>query len=269
MPFFVNTILSLFLFAASLYAQDAALPIIREVIPETLYLQSGGLEQVGILIKGSNLDSIHSARVYKDGKEYRPILCTVTDSGPQIKKVQFLAASVTPLGNHYKVALVTEDNHTIPLSLKIEVVPAGDKRLLQPPPELVKAKKEKGRPKTLTISAEELPQISETLPSPLVIVVNGMNQKVILKGKNLEKVTEVRVRRSEKASSYGGKAGLIPFHMTPEGMELEVKATPDTLPGTKYSLDFIINKYVAAVVSFTVEANTPVASNLVKIETHE
>jgi len=88
--------------------------------------------------------------------------------------------------------------------------------------------------------------VTATIPAPLVIPPDGKLQKVLIQGKNLKEITEVRVRKSGSPARYKGAQGLLPFRKILDGLEVEVVAATTTVVGTEFILDLLVKRYLAA-----------------------
>ncbi|MFZ5806388.1 MAG: hypothetical protein ACOY3I_04195 [Verrucomicrobiota bacterium] len=235
--------------------------VIKEVVPRRIHLGAGGA-QLSAAIKGTNLDKIKAIRIYREGKLTQEILGRMGSASEMSRIVYFVAAPIAVQENGYKISVLTKDKFELALPLEVEVVPPTDKRA-QPVStgEMAKGQGDFAS-STLSVEASESPVVTKTIPAPFAIPANGAPQDVTLKGKYLDKITEIRLRPEGK-KSYIGDSGKLSFEKKGKDLTLQLMATPETPPGTKYCLDLIMGRFIAGTLTFEILA-IPATTSVIK-----
>lgn len=226
---------------------------IRSCSPSELFLGAGGDSRV-VIIRGMGLEKLRGARVFRDNKPVSSVLARFTDSGEGQRNLVLLASEAVPQGGGYRVAAGLDNGETRWIPVQVTVVAAGDPRARALTVEdLAKPNPGMTTQKVVTIDAETLPQVTSTVPSALRLVAGGGNHVFLLQGRNLDKVTEMRLRLSSKPPVYSGKTGVLPFEKTPHGLRLQIRSSRPQDAGQSYTLDLLVGKYIATSLTFEVE----------------
>jgi hypothetical protein len=221
---------------------------IESFTPDKLYLPADG-KQITVVVRGKGLSQLHSYSVEREGKPWKSALVQVREALDN--RVILLLALAPRSGNEgsgYRLIASDTRGEKFTFNLPIEGVGAEDSRAVQPSlDDLLRSSSRN----VLTVDQELVPQVREVVPSPLQIPANGEPVPVTLKGANLSKVTQLRVRRADKDKYQPGK-GMIPFEFTAHGLTLELVASPRTKIGEEYRLDVLMQKYRVTSIPFVV-----------------
>lgn len=235
---------------------------IKKVTPDTLYIERGKMEETCIIIEGTNLQQVRKALVYRDGKPYLPVFARFIPTASTSKKIAFLVAPNAELDGRYQIFLLTQNKKMVALPLRLHIVTPGDQRAQTHLKESAKipsinptTPSAPAKPKSLQLDLSAAPSIERTKPSPLILPADGSEFPVLIEGKNLDKITQLRIRPANQSPRYRGDEGLIPFQKEDGGTSLSfyLKA-PNERPSSistisSYTLDLIMDRYLAASLS--------------------
>jgi hypothetical protein len=218
---------------------------IQEVLPGTLRIEAGGRQIHGIL-RGENLQLLKEARVMQEGRMVNTFFLRLGLSSENRREFTLLASPQCQLGGGYQVEGVLFDGSSILWPMNLTVVPLGDTQATPTDTASLEESAQIQSGQRIVVSANAAPTITGTIPSPLAVIQGGQSHKLIIQGKNLQGITEVRIRKSDREPKYRGNQGLVPFRHVPQGLEIEVTAGAGTPVGSKFVVDLMVKKYLAA-----------------------
>jgi len=229
---------------------------IGEVIPQEVFLEAGG-RQILLVLRGEGLKNIRTVEaVYKQTADTF-LFVQPGPAGDNRMPLTVLARPEAPLGRGHVLVAKTSSGVDLPLSVKIELVPVGDARATKPDTATALEAVEAAKGRRVVVLEERAPKITATVPSPLYVLPDGRTQTLLIKGVNLQQVTDVRVRKASEPAHYTQEQGKLPMRQTPAGIEVDITATPDTPLESKYFLDLMIRDYLAETVAFVVTKQPP------------
>ncbi len=240
------------LFAAKLMGQVQ----IREVVPGKVYLETNGFE-IPLMLHGSGFKALTKAEAFFQGDPDPYLSVQLGVPGENRVSVTLIARPDTPLGPGHSLRVKTEDDTWVEVPLTLEIVAPGDKRATKPNTASALEAVEVAKGKRVVISEGKAPVVTDTVPKPLYIEPNGQTQTLLLKGRNLQSITDVRVRKALQPPKYRNQEGILPARLRQDTIEVDVLATPDTPVGEKYALDLMIKEYLAGTVMFVVSKPAP------------
>lgn len=218
---------------------------VTEVVPKSIFLEAGG-RQVTAILRGSGVPSFRQIQVKRQGQAVRAIYTQLGMASDNRRTVSFIASPGCPLSGDYQVLAMTTDGSSLVLPVSLTVVKAGDPKATLPDTASLAEAADVKAGRRIVVSEPLAPVVTATVPAPLVVPPDGQLQKILIQGKNLQEITEVRVRKAGSPARYKGSQGLLPFRQRPEGIEVEVVASPETVLGTEYILDLMVKRYLAA-----------------------
>jgi hypothetical protein len=233
---------------------------VEEVVPQVICLEAGG-KQITSILRGSDLKLLVKAQVWADGK---PIKAVFTQLGPPSdsrRTLSFLASPQCPLGSGYQVMATGQDGGYVRLPVLLTIVPIGDDRATLPDTANLAEVTQIQSGQRIVVSEAVAPLVTATIPNPLLIPPTGETKKILIQGRNLQGITEIRVRKFESPARYKGDQGLVPFRQLGEDIEVQLVASATTVMGTRYRMDLMVKKYLAAslVVMVGFPSATPIA----------
>ena len=226
---------------------------IVEVIPPQVNLQTDGV-QIPIVVRGNDLNKAVKAEAWYNGEADPCIFAQFGTPSANRVTVSLIARPDTPVGSVHQLRLVLADGGRVDLPLTVSIVANGDPRATLPDTaeKLEQAVEKDGQRKV--ISSDQAPVVTATLPRPLYVVPNGQVQTLTFKGRNLEQIISVRIRKAEAPPRYRNKEGELPFRQIQGGLEVEVVSTPNTPIGTKYCIDLLMEgNYLAGTLTFPIQ----------------
>ncbi|MDD5262492.1 MAG: hypothetical protein PHD76_11670 [Methylacidiphilales bacterium] len=229
---------------------------IREVVPGKVYLETSGLE-IPLMLHGTGFKTLTKAEAFYEGNPDPYLSVQLGVPGENRVSVTLIARPDTPLGPGHSLRLKTEDEAWVEVPLVLEIVAPGDKRATKPNTASALEAVEVAKGKRVVISESKAPVITNTVPKPLYVEPNGQSQTLVLKGRNLQSITDVRVRKASQPPKYRNQEGILPARLRQDTIEVDVLATPDTPVGEKYALDLMIKEYLAGTVTFVVGKPAP------------
>jgi hypothetical protein len=128
----------------------------------------------------------------------------------------------------------------------LTVVKLGDPKATLPDTATLAEATEVQAGRRIVVAQPLVPVITATVPSPLIFPPGAEVRKVLIEGRNLQDITEVRVRKAEVPPRYKGNQGLLPFRRNELGIEVEIVTGSGTVPGSRYILDLMVKRYLAA-----------------------
>lgn len=240
------------------------MPAALECVPSNVFLEAGG-RQLDVLVKGDGLEQMKDVVLSRPGGKAGEIYARLGPWETGRRGLLLIARGDAAQGVPFQASAVMTSGERQALPLQVVLVPPGDKRAtadlqnneasLQE--QVEQAKKKKAT--TLVVAQDKLPVVTLTVPDPLHVPPDGKPHTLLLKGANLDAITDVRIRPREKPASYRGKAGQLPFRHKEGMLEVDVAATPQTRLGAVYMLDLLVQKFRAASVELPVmQAPAPV-----------
>ncbi|NJK92871.1 MAG: hypothetical protein HC904_14250 [Blastochloris sp.] len=200
----------------------AASPQISEVVPSAVFLENSG-RQVNIILRGSGLNEIKELQIRRGGVPVPSLFARVGVPSDTRRGATLIASEKAPLGGEYQIMLLLRDGTEVPLSLPLSVVPVGDpKATAADTASLLEAAKVASGQR-MVISERVAPVITGTQPSPLSLPPASEPRTILIQGRNLKDITEVRVRKADKPARYQGKQGLVPHRITEQGVEVDLQ----------------------------------------------
>ena len=238
-------LMALFFGVASALQGQVVEAQITEVVPKVLYLEAGG-RQVTVILRGKSLQSLRQVQVLRQGQQVRAIYSRLGTASENRRTVSFIANTTCPLVADYQVIVTLSDGTPVVLPLSLAVVKVGDPKATLPDTATLAEAADVKAGRRIVVAEPLAPVVTATIPAPLVIPPDGKLQKVLIQGKNLKEITEVRVRKSGSPPRYKGAQGLLPFRKILDGVEVEVVAATTTAVGTEFILDLLVKRYLAA-----------------------
>jgi len=227
----------------------------ESAVPAVAYVEAGG-GQSWLILRGSGLEGIREIRSLVGGKTTDHVIGRPAPAQAGVREFVLLARPDAPRGTLELVAQTASGALAVPA--QAVVVEPGDPRARAAgkPADLNQAAREaRGQP--IVVDREQVPQVTATVPSPLRVAPDGRPVKVQLRGKNLGRVTDVRIRKEGEEPRYRGRQGQLPFrrHAGGEGLEVDVVAGRSTPLGSRYVIDLLVEQYRA--VSVPMEIGEP------------
>lgn len=239
---------------------------LRSGSPEQVFVEAGG-SQSWIILRGSKLEEIRELRSFIRGKVTDHVIGKPAPLRGGTREFVLMARPDATLGPVVLVAVLASGTVSVPV--KAEIVAVGDPRarFSGKVQDLSEAARREASA-TIVAEADQVPQVESTIPYPLLVEPNGKVSILRLRGKNLEKVTDVRLRKEGAEARYRGKQGQLPFRQVPGGLEVEVVASRSTVLGSRFVIDLMVERYRAG--SLALEVRVPPAPPVAPVvETRE
>lgn len=228
---------------------------IQRVTPNPIFIEAGG-GQAWLIIQGTELTALREVRSRINGKVTDHVIGRPAPEQGGMREFVLLARPDAPRGRVELVAVVV--GGIIPLPVQAEVVEPGDTRAVgsKKAADISQAARA-GRGQPIIVDRNQVPVVEKTRPSPLRVASDGKPVTLVLAGKNLDRVTDVRIRREEETARYRGKQGRLPFRFRDGVLEVDVVASHKTPLGTRYALDLLVEDYRSASVILEVGVPLP------------
>lgn len=263
MNFFMCYLL-IFLLTTSLnLLSQTSLPVVSETVPRILFLEAGG-KQVNTIFRGDQLAELEKVFVKNLGATAKTIFTQLAPPSSNSRGVVFIASPVCQIGSNYTVHAVSKNGTVIDIPMSLTVVPLGDPRATLADTATLEQVTQKQNNQRIVVAEKLAPIVTMTKPNPLILAPKNQSQTVLLIGRNLESITEVRVRKFDAKPLYRGSQGILPSRIVSEGLEVDILVGPKTVLGSKFVLDLMVKKYLAASVSLTV-GNLPELSMIQEV----
>lgn len=220
-----------------------------EVIPAVVDVEAGGSASQ-VLVRGPGAEKLTSLNVIANGRPVSYLLARYAGKGAGQITVVLQARKDSPRNLKYTL---TANGRELPL--KIRIVSPGEAKQTGIPVASARDVREvvrEAQTSQVVISADQAPQVTRTLPEPLMIAPDGEGKTLQLWGKRLDTIDDVRVRRADQPPRYRGKQGQLPFRHQNGMLEVEVMATRNTPVGERYVLDLMVGKFKAVSVGFEI-----------------
>jgi hypothetical protein len=249
------TWLVLSLSVAGLSVRGATPPVIQSASPSPLFVEAGG-SQSWLILKGQGLEGVQGLRSRRDGVISTHLLGKPAPGQDGSREFVLLMRPDAPLGPMDVVAV--GEGFAVPVPVQLEVVPLGDARA-QASGKLGDLSKtaQTSTTSTIVVDRSQVPEVLSTVPRPLMVAPDGQPHQVLLSGKNLQRVTDVRIRKEGDETRYRGRQGQIPFRQVVGGLELDVMAATRTPLGSRYIIDLMVDRFLATSVLLTVGTPPP------------
>lgn len=245
-----QTLCILFLSIVSLHGQSS-LSVVHETVPRALFLEAGG-KQVNTILRGENLAELQKISIKNQGRFVNTIFTQLAPPSTTSRGVTFIASAEAALNSHYTIEAITKNGAILSIPMTLTVVPVGDGRATPPDTATLQEVTRAQSGNRIVVSEKLAPVITGTQPSPLILAPKSGVQTVYIQGRNLEGITEVRVRKFDKKPLYRGAQGLLPSRFKGGGIEVDMTVGLGTTIGSKFVLDFMVKKYLAASLSLTI-----------------
>ncbi|MDZ4789247.1 MAG: hypothetical protein SH807_09930 [Blastochloris sp.] len=234
----------------SLLAQDL-LPTVKDTVPQILFLEAGG-KQVNTILRGENLQGLQKIQVTKQGRPVRAIFTQLGPPEQNRRGITFIASEQSTLGTFYTLQGLTKEGSIVTIPMSLTIVPLGDSRATLSDTATLAEVTRVQNSSRVVVSETLAPVVTSTQPNPLILAPNKDKQTIILQGRNLEGITEVRVRKANKKPLYRGNQGLLPSRITERGLEVDVIVGTGTAMGSTFTLDLMVKKFLADSISLSV-----------------
>ncbi|MEM6884302.1 MAG: hypothetical protein AAF571_04665 [Verrucomicrobiota bacterium] len=236
-----------------------------EVIPAVIDVEAGGGSSQ-ILLRGAGAENIEEVQVLANGKQTSYLLARTGGKAAGQVTVVIYGREDAPRNVKYTLAV---DSRVLPL--KIRVVNPGEAKntgRVAASNQDIREVVLEANTGQIVVSANQAPQVLRTIPSPLMVAPDGLTKRVLLLGKRLEAIDDVRVRKADQPPKYRGKQGQLPFTYREGMLEVELMASRKTKLGEQYVLDLMVGKFKAFSVGFEIgePAMQPVESVLPEAE---
>jgi hypothetical protein len=238
-------------FIGSLQAQTQG-PLVNEVVPKALYLEAGG-KQITCILRGTNLHLLKQVQMKKQGQPVGAIYTQLGPASDNRRTLSFMASPQCVPGNEYQVVGITVEGAVMALPVPLTVVRAGDPKATLPDTATLEERTQIQEGNRIVVSQALAPVVTGTIPAPLVIAPQAETQKILIQGRNLKSITEVRIRKSETSARYKGAQGILPFRTVDGAIEVEILTGTTVAPGSRFTVDLMVKKYLAASVLMTVD----------------
>lgn len=227
---------------------------VKRVRPNKIFLEAGG-RQVNIMMEGSNLHLLKSIAVTQEGYSVKKIYARMGVKKSTLRGVALVAAPDVTIGEGYSIAVKTKNGPLLDVPVEIIVVEAGDERADRHHGESFEETVLQGEGESNAIIPHGLaPEVTSVEPSPLRLLPNGETQTFEIRGVNLERIDDVRVRKADADPKYRGRKGKVPFrYREVDGViEVPMRATARTQMGAQFKMDFLIKGFLAMSVPFSI-----------------
>jgi hypothetical protein len=243
----------------------AAVPVVESAVPREIYVEAGR-GQSWLILRGKELGAIRELRSVVGGKTTDHVVGRPAPVQDGMREFVLLARPDAARGPVALVALTPSG--PLALDVRVLVVEPGDPRAkaAAKAEDLSRAARE-ARGQSIVVDQEQLPQVRSTVPSPLRVAPNGRPVKILLQGANLERVTDVRIRKEGEPPRYRGRQGQLTFRRVSGGLEVELVASPRTPMGTRYQVDLLVEEFRAWTVPLEIGDPPPPAPP--QVETRE
>lgn len=248
-------------FAGALAAQT----VIQSVSPATIHVAAGG-GQSWVILRGQGLAAVTELRSALNGRPGTHLIGRPAPEQGGQREFVLMARPDAPLGPVRVVALTPAG--AVPVPARFEIVAAGDPRAGKSvrPADISEAARNPAQ-RTILVDRTQVPAVMATVPSPLIVAPDGKSIPLRLLGRNLERVTEVRIRREAEPARYRGNQGMLPFRRVEGGLEVDVVASRSTAMGSRYAIDLMVEKFLATSVVLEVGVPPPPAPPPPSVET--
>lgn len=239
--------------------------VIQSASPNPVPVEAGG-GQSWLIVRGTGLEAVREIRSLINGRVTDHVMGRPAPVQDGMREFVMLARPDAPRGEIQLVG-VEGGGARWDLPVRAVVVEPGDPRAAAAgkAADLSQAARQ-GRGAPIIVDREQVPTVLATRPQPLMVEPNGRTATLVLQGRNLERVNDVRIRREGEAPRYRGKQGRLPFRSGNGALEVDVVAAPGTAMGTRYVLDLLVEQYLAASVPLVVGVPPPPAP---QVETRE
>ncbi|MDX6766858.1 MAG: hypothetical protein SFU85_08700 [Candidatus Methylacidiphilales bacterium] len=245
---------ALVVFTTSLQGQ----PVITALSPKALVVEAGSVNGRAIL-RGSSLQTMREVRAVVGGKTSDYILARPLELPDGSRELRLLVRPDAPPAVYRLVAL--GEGWSLPVPGTVEVVPVGDRRAQMSGGEQdLREAARRSTSGTLVVDRATVPLVTGTYPSPLVLAPESRTRTVRLAGKNLDRVTDVRIRRETEEPRYRQNQGKLPFVCRDGFLDLSLVTGARTPVGTRYALDLMVEKFRAHTLVLEVGVPPPPAA---------
>lgn len=236
-------------------ASSAAESVPAGLSPAVLVVELGSVDGRAIL-RGSGMENLEEVRGLREGKTNNYVVGRPIALPDGSHELRVLVRPDAPLGSYSLVAVTPEGSRPVPG--RVEVVAVGDPRAqaTSKGQDLNQAAR-KSKTNTLVADRDQVPQVTGTHPDPLMIPPDSQARTIRLAGKNLERVTDVRIRKDGDEARYRQNQSKLPFNRVEGFLDIRVVSDTKTPLGTKYWIDLMVENFRATSVMLEVGQPPP------------
>lgn len=236
-------------------ASPAAESVTAGLSPAVLVVELGSVDGRAIL-RGSGMENLEEVRGLREGKTNNYVVGRPIALPDGSHELRVLVRPDAPLGSYSLVAITSEGSRPVPG--RVEVVAVGDPRAQATAKgqDLNQAAR-KSKTNTLVADRDQVPQVTGTHPDPLMIPPDSQARTIRLAGRNLERVTDVRIRKDGDEARYRQNQSKLPFNRVEGFLDIRVVSDTKTPLGTKYWIDLMVENFRATSVMLEVGQPPP------------
>lgn len=223
--------------------------------PAVLVIEVGSVDGRAIL-RGSGLGNLEEVRGLREGKTNNYVVGRPIALPDGSHELRVLVRPDAPVGSYSLVAVTPEGSRPVPG--RVEVVAVGDPRAqaTSKGQDLNQAAR-KSKTNTIVADRDQVPQVTGTNPDPLMIPPDSQARTIRLAGRNLERVTDVRIRKEGDEARYRQNQSKLPFNRVEGFLDIRVVSDTKTPLGTKYWIDLMVENFRATSVLLEVGQPPP------------